>query len=161
MPNRRHSGRGGPKAAPTSLKIAAGVRSDRIPVGEPKAPSGQPEAPTHFDAYELEGWNSFVADVQALGLLSKVDRHAAAVFATAYGRGRHFDDDIKKRGPMVVGIHGVPTVNPAVGAKERCEKIMISVLSLYGLTPSDRSRLRASEKDDVDPLEKFLREKSS
>jgi hypothetical protein len=34
---------------------------------------------------------------------------------------------------------------------------MISVLSLYGLSPSDRSRLKAQEQAG-DPLDEFLKE---
>ena len=50
--------------------------------------------------------------------------------------------------------------NPAVGIVERAERIMISVLSLYGLSPSDRSRMKATE-ETVDEFEKFMRERHS
>jgi P27 family predicted phage terminase small subunit len=140
----------------------AGMRADRIPTGEPQAPSGAPECPERLDDYEREGWAAFVRDVQLLGLLSVVDGHAATVYATAYGRGRRFDDEIRERGVMVEGAHGGLIVNPAVAAKERCERIMVSVLSLYGLTPSDRSRLRAGDPAAVeDEFEKFKREHAS
>jgi P27 family predicted phage terminase small subunit len=160
MANRKGSGRGGRKPAPVALKIASGMRADRIPTGSPDAPKGVPEAPTHLDDYEKEGWDQFVRDVDRLGLLSVVDGHSALDYAAAYGRGRHLDDDIRKRGVMVPSAHGEGlVVNSAIGAKEKCERIKMSIRSMYGLTPSDRGRLRATEQT-VDEFEEFLKSKA-
>jgi P27 family predicted phage terminase small subunit len=158
MANRKGGGRGGRKPAPTALKIAGNVRADRIPVGEPKAPSGVPTPPIDLEGYELEGWARFIEDVERLGLLSPVDRHNAFNFAVAYGRAREARDTIKEHGLLIDGAHGGMASNPAVGILERAERAMLSILSLYGLSPSDRSRLRATEQTEEDPLDKFLRE---
>jgi P27 family predicted phage terminase small subunit len=158
MANRRGSGKGGRKPLPTSIKLASGIRAARIPTGEPNSPQGQPEAPAHFDDYEREGWITFVRDVDKLGLLSTVDGHAAGIYAMAYGGARHDRDDIKANGRYITGAHGGKVLNPAVTSLNQNIRSMLSVLSSYGLTPSDRSRLRATDRGEVDPLDEFLRQ---
>jgi P27 family predicted phage terminase small subunit len=160
MANRKNSGRGGRKRRPTSIKLVDGTSPYRINPSEPKAPAGAPEMPDHLDDFEQHGWTTFVRDVERLGLLSIVDGHAAAIYATAYGRARHARDAIKKNGLILAGSHGGMVSNPAVTILAAAERVMISVLSLYGLSPSDRSRLKATEAVE-DEFDKFLRGKSS
>ncbi len=157
MANRKNSGKGGRKPRPTTLKIASGMRADRIPVGEPKAPGGPVEAPAWLDSHGLEGWRRIVAAVERLGLLSPVDADALAVYSGAYSRWRRAWESIEADGLVIEGSHGGKVPNPAVGIAERAERIMISTLGLFGLNPSDRSRLKASEQT-ADPLDEFLKE---
>ncbi len=66
MANRKNGGRGGRKPAPTRLKVASGtVQPCQINLNEPKAPAGRPSPPAELEPYELEGWTSFLRDVQA------------------------------------------------------------------------------------------------
>jgi P27 family predicted phage terminase small subunit len=159
MANRKNSGRGGRKPHPTALKLIDGTQPCRINFNEPKAPVGAPEMPGYFDDFERHGWTTFIRDVERLGLLSTVDSHAAALYAVAYARGRRARDAIQAEGLLINGSHGGKVSNPCVGILERAERVMISLLSLYGLSPSDRSRLKATESVE-DEFDKFLREKT-
>jgi P27 family predicted phage terminase small subunit len=134
------------------------MRADRIPVGEPKAPSGAPECPPGLDADEQAGWDTFTAAVERLGLLSPVDASNAEIFARAYGVAAKLGADIRARGVTVEGSHGGMVVNPSIDARAKQQRLMISILSLYGLSPSDRSRLRATDQAEVDPLDAFKKE---
>jgi P27 family predicted phage terminase small subunit len=159
MANRKGSGKGGRKPAPVALKLAAGMRSDRIPTNSVEAPAGPVVAPSYLDEFGLEGWNQISAAATRLGLSSPVDADTMAVYAEAYSRWRHACDEARGK-TTVLTARGV-TTNPAIGVAERAERAMITILSLFGLNPSDRGRLRASEKDAVDPFDQYMREKSS
>jgi P27 family predicted phage terminase small subunit len=133
------------------------MRADRIPVGSPDAPAGTPEAPDHLDEFGREGWSRISAAVARLGLSSPVDADSMRIYAEAYSRGRRAWDDMDKRGLTIETSRG-ETTNPAVGIAERAERTQLSVLSLFGLNPSDRGRLRATDGPAEDEFERFKRE---
>jgi P27 family predicted phage terminase small subunit len=157
--NRKNSGRGGRKPKPVALKLIAGMRADRIPSNTVEAPAGLVAAPGYLDEFGVEGWNQISVAATRLGLASPVDSDTMSIYAEAFSRWRHACNEARGK-PTVLTSRGI-TANPAAGVAERAERAMITILSLFGLNPSDRGRLRASEKDDLDPLEKFLRDKTS
>jgi P27 family predicted phage terminase small subunit len=151
MANRKNSGRGGRKPKAVALKIAAGMRADRIPAGSPEAPGGAPTPPDWLDNFGREDFARMVADVARLGLLSSVDQSALVIHATAYSRWRKAGDEIKAA-LTVEGAHGGLACHPGVGIQERAERTMLSIEASFGLNPSDRGRLKATEAagDDFD-----------
>jgi P27 family predicted phage terminase small subunit len=115
--------------------------------------------PADLDAYGQQGWTEFLRDVDRLGLLSTVDGHSARIYAIAYSRHRHAQKAIEADGLVIDGPQNSRRINPAVKIAEAAERCMINVLSLYGLSPSDRSRLRASDSAAaLDDFEKFTKE---
>jgi P27 family predicted phage terminase small subunit len=157
MANRKNSGKGGRKPRPTSLKIASGTRADRIPAGEAKAPPGAPACPEWLDDYGREGFALICESVAKLGLLSSADIGALSKYAVAYARWRRAGDQIKDA-QTLEGAHGGLACHPAVGIQERAERTMLAIESSFGLSPSDRSRLRATE-ETIDEFEQWQRER--
>jgi P27 family predicted phage terminase small subunit len=151
MANRKGSGRGGRKPKPVALKIAAGMRADRIPANALEAPSGAPTAPEWLDDYGKEDFARMCANVARLGLLSTVDVGALTLHAVVASRHRRAGDEIKAA-LTVDGAHGGTACHPGVGIQERAERIMLSIEASFGLNPSDRGRLKATEAtgDDFD-----------
>jgi P27 family predicted phage terminase small subunit len=150
-------GRSGRKPRPTTLKIVSGMRADRIPVGEPKAPPGAPACPEWLDDYGKEGFALFCESVAKLGLLSSVDIGALSKYAVSYSRWRRAGDQIKDA-QTLTGAHGGLACHPAVGIQERAERTMLTIESSFGLTPADRARLRATE-ETVDEFQQWQRER--
>ncbi len=158
MSNRRGSGKGGRKPRPVALKIASGMRADRIPSNSIDAPQGTPEAPSYLDEFGKEGWLRISSAAARLGISSPVDADAMAVYATAYSRWRWAQEALKGGKLTILTARG-ETTNPAAGLAERSERTMLSVLSLFGLNPSDRGRLRASDQGEIDEFEAWNRER--
>ena len=102
-------GRSGRKASATTLKVLAGVRSERLPIAAPKAPSGAPTRPDWVaeDPYAEEGWDTFIRDVGAIGLLSTTDGHAASLYAGLHSEECHLTADISERGYLVPAATGM------------------------------------------------------
>jgi P27 family predicted phage terminase small subunit len=147
----------GRKPVPVALKIASGMRKDRIPSGALEAPQGAPTAPEWLDAFGVEGFNRLAAAAGRLGLASPVDADQIAIFAVAYSRWRNATAAVEADGLMIEGAHGGKIASPAVGIAERAEKTMSAVLATFGLNPSDRSRLKATEQSE-DEFDRFIRE---
>jgi P27 family predicted phage terminase small subunit len=80
-----------------------------------------------------------------------------AVYVTAYSRWRAASEEAQGK-TTVLTARGV-TTNPAIGVAERAERTMLSVLSLFGLNPSDRGRLRASDQGELDEFDQWNRER--
>jgi P27 family predicted phage terminase small subunit len=120
------------------------MRADRIPIGSLEAPSGAPTPPDFLDDYGRDDFARMVADIERLGLLSAVDQSALVIHATAYSRWRRAGDEMKKD-LTLEGAHGGLAYHPGVGIQERAERTMLAVEATFGLNPSDRSRLSATE----------------
>jgi P27 family predicted phage terminase small subunit len=156
MANRKGSGKGGRKPRPVALKLAMGVQPCRIPSNSVEAPTGLPDAPDHLDEFGKIGWQRIATAANRLGLASPVDADSMSVYAEAYSRWRHASKEAQGK-PTVLTARGV-TTNPAIGVAERAERTMLSVLSLFGLNPSDRGRLRATDQAEEDQFDRFMRE---
>jgi hypothetical protein len=98
-------GRSGRKASATRLKLLSNTRPERLPNGEPIAPTGAPTRPdwVSSDPHALEGWESFIRDVGAIGLLSTTDGHAAAMYAALHSEEWHLTKEIATRGSWLHG----------------------------------------------------------
>jgi hypothetical protein len=83
MANRKGGHRGGRKPAPVALKLAAGMRADRIPSNAPNAPEGPVEAPEWLAGYELEGWRRIAASVLTTAAGSVPDSLAPTLSSAA------------------------------------------------------------------------------
>lgn len=66
----------GRKPAPTSLKIANGVRKSRINTAEPVFQRGIPEPPPSVTGRALEIWNYYGAMLDSSGVMTLADRDA-------------------------------------------------------------------------------------
>lgn len=60
-------GRRGPKPAPTALKIAAGVRADRVNMDSPTGPPGDPEPPSWLAPDQRAAWDQAIPLVREMG----------------------------------------------------------------------------------------------
>jgi P27 family predicted phage terminase small subunit len=140
-----------------ALKIAAGVRSDRIPSNAVNAPTGLIAAPKWLDEFAREDFERLTASVARLNLLSPVDVELYVKHAVIYSRWRRAGDDINKD-LTTEGAHGGEACKAAVGIQERSERLLLQIEAELGLSPVSRSRLRASEQATEDEFEKFKRE---
>jgi phage terminase small subunit len=75
---------------PTALKRLEGTRSDRINTAEPAAVPGRPVCPDHLDATAHAAWDRIVPALDALGVLSRTDGAALALYCDAFRLARGF-----------------------------------------------------------------------
>lgn len=125
----------GRKPKPTALKLLDGTRSDRVNRDEPALPKGHTEAPGWLEGDARSHWNELAPMLHKAGLLTEGDRPALALMCAAYGRLRLDPLDDK--------------------ANDLYRRMLIE----FGLTPSARSRIKATTEKPKDAMADFLARK--
>lgn len=159
---------------PTALKLIEGTaRPDRINDREPEPPQGEIKPPKWLVGRSKRLWNEIAPVLDEMGVLTTADPHALALLCDAYAEYLDARAVVKKEGATyqtsrVLGQlytesgEEVPLVNTMV--RQRPEVAIASdawrriqrMMSEFGLTPSSRSRIKASPKEEIDPFEEFL-----
>jgi P27 family predicted phage terminase small subunit len=148
-------GRSGRKPRPIALKIATG---QNLPPGAVEAPAGRIEPPAWLDQFEREDFHRLTANVAKIDkLLSPVDIELYTKHAVIYGRWRRAREAITADLTRE-GAHGGEVCRAEVGVMERAERLLITIEQELGLTPSSRSRLKASEGGGEDAFDRLMRE---
>ena len=128
----------GRKPKPTALKILDGTRGDRVNRDEPTLPKASVEPPDWLDDLEgfgIDHWNELAPMLSKAGLLTEGDRPALALLCRAYARLRLDPLDDK--------------------ANDLYRRMLVE----FGLTPSSRSRIKATAEKPKDALAEFLASK--
>lgn len=147
----------GRKPAPKELKILRGDRADRINEDAPAAVTEPPACPDYLEGDAAEEWPRIVEELQALGVLSKTDRAAIALYCQAFATWRKANRDIAAGGITTVTDKGSEKTAPAVSIANASAALMGRLLVEFGLTPSARSRISTGKKEaKKDPLTAFL-----
>ena len=152
----------GAKPTPTNIKILTGNPGNRaLPTSEPKPRSRRPLQPPHLNDDAAEEWARVAGELTALGILSGLDRAALAAYCQAYGRWAQAERALAKMsnqadGLIIKTVSGNMIQNPLVGVANKAMSDMMRYASEFGMTPSARSRISASEGEEFDPSDEFL-----
>ena len=140
-------GKRGPAPKPTSLKLIQGTyRKDRAAPNEPQPEPGVPTCPAHLKGEARREWKRIAPVLQSMGVLTKADRPSLAGYCSAWEDYVESDKILRKEGRFVQSPNGFPMQHPAVNAKAKALTLMKQYLALFGLSPSDRTRVSVPEK---------------
>jgi P27 family predicted phage terminase small subunit len=137
----------GRKPKPTALKLLHGSRSDRINPLEPTPEIVIPDCPPHLDEEAKAEWGRIALELEAMGVLSRVDRAALAGYCQAWSRWVKAEDIIHKTTEVLQSKEtGNFYRNPWLDVSNRALKQMHQFLVEFGMTPSSRSRVSSTNK---------------
>jgi P27 family predicted phage terminase small subunit len=122
---------------------------------EPVPPDGLPECPDWLCDEAKAEWQRIVPELDAMGLLSRVDRPALAAYCTGWSRWVEAELQVKKFGAIVKSPEkGFPMKSPYLSIADQAMEAMRKFMVEFGLTPSSRSRIRVpgggAEADEFD-----------
>lgn len=101
-------------------------------------------------------WDRIVPLLEELGILSRVDGTALAIYCVTYARWVRACDEINGEPGMTETTgSGAEKVGPFVQIAASAERDMARMLVEFGCTPSSRSRISVPDRKPVDPLERF------
>ncbi len=151
--------RRGPKPMPTSLKLLRGTkRADRLNLNEPRVRAAIPPCPEHLGSEARKEWRRTARELARLGLLTKIDRTALALYCQAWGRWVEAEEALRKYGTMVKSPTGFPMQSPYLAVANKAMEQMRQLLVEFGMSPSSRSRVHAEPSaEEEDPLEQLRR----
>jgi len=147
----------GRKPIPNNLKILHGNPGKRpINQREPKPAPIAPKCPAHLDKNAKREWKRVSPQLEAIGLLSRIDMAALAAYCQAYGRWVEAESAIRKHGMLIKSPNGYPMMSPYLVISNKAVDQMKSFMTEFGMTPSSRSRISVSPVEDKDDMEALL-----
>ncbi len=110
-----------------------------------------PAPPTHLDDEERAAWHRFGQDLEPLRVVTRVDWAVLELLVTTFVQGQRLRASIRAAGGGLVyesekkdgGV--MLRARPEFAMLNEIDRKCISLLARFGLTPSDRARLKAPE----------------
>ena len=143
----------GRKPKPTALKKLQGNPGRRpLPKGEPHPEVKVPDCPEFLSASAKEEWARISKELEAVGLVTEVDRGALTAYCSAWAEVERAERELQKGGYEVTLIATVTgreykKVSPWVKILKDARKQMIEALREFGMSPSSRARVTAVAKE--------------
>lgn len=149
----------GRKPKPTPLKLLQGNAGKRkLNEDEPQsdALSEVPEPSPWLSDMAKEAWTKLAPWLVGSKILTASDLHNLEAFCSAYSRWRLAEEDIAKKGIVVMGLNN-EIKNPACTVANESLKQMVTYGSALGLDPASRARLAVpGAKDAGNPFAALL-----
>jgi P27 family predicted phage terminase small subunit len=144
----------GPPKKPTKLKLLEGTyRKSRAVNNEANPEAATPIVPDHLSAEAKAEWGRVCSELEALGLLARIDRAALAAYCHCWA------DWVEASAMCATGPGGqdrkvIKTVagnfmeNPYYSIVKRSLELMHKFLTEFGMTPASRTRINAEPVSD-------------
>ncbi|WP_392552914.1 phage terminase small subunit P27 family [Orbus wheelerorum] len=148
----------GPAKTPThinNLKGNPGKRGKNK--NEPQPKKAIPNAPRHLKKLPKYWFNVIADELDCIGVLTKIDGKALELLVEAYAEYRHHCGVLDKEDYTYRTSEGLIKAHPAAAMKADAWKRIKTMLAEFGMTPSSRSKVSVTNKDEFDPLEEFLK----
>jgi P27 family predicted phage terminase small subunit len=121
-----------------------------LPVNEPKPPLGA-KMPDGMTEDARAHWPVVAKQLQAAGVLTRMDAVALMLYCEAFARWRMATDMVYKTGPTVTNERtGSIKMSPYLIITQNAHNQMLKLLVEFGMTPASRSRITAA----VQPAER-------
>ena len=134
---------------------------------QPETSDKVPKAPAYLSEMGQKEWRRMAKELHGMGLLTKVDIVALAAYCECFANwvditvklqrtGLYIKSRIKKDKQGNITGGGNIVQSPLWAIKNRAELEMRKWMTEFGMTPSSRSNVQATEKKKNDPLAEFL-----
>lgn len=136
----------GRPALPTALKARGTLSPSKVNPLEPKLEPHYPDPPAHLDEEERAAWLRFGADLEPMGVVTRADWAVLELLVTTYVQGQRLRASIRAAGGGPVYQSGVLLrARPEFAMLNEVDRKTVLLLSRFGLTPADRSRVSSPE----------------
>jgi len=143
----------GPPPTPTKVLEMRGSWRAKINPREPQPEPGKPNKPQWLGKYAASCWKQLIPKLNAIGILTKVDRNALSRYCVLWGRWKKAEEFLEENGTTQeafnkdgdsMGLKAYPQVKEA----QQLASELLRLEQHFGLTPSARARLQVPEKKD-------------
>lgn len=147
-------GRRGPRKTPTGILNLRGSWRAGQRVGEVKVKSEVPTPPAMLSREAKAEWKRVVKELDALGLIAKLDRAALTILCNAWGDYTAARKDLKKEGSNTYSNDkGEIKAHPLVKIMNDAISQWCRMCKEFGMAPASRAGLSPTAKPKaVDPL---------
>lgn len=120
-----------------------------------KAAKGIPSCPAALSREGKAEWKRVTKELDAMGLLAKVDRGALTAYCEAWEEFVLLLKKVRSEGPVVYTDKGNAIQNPTLGAKNNAAQRVMKFAAQFGMTPVARAKLETKEQGDDDAFAAF------
>lgn len=138
-------GKRGPAPTPKVILKARGSWRGDLNPSEPIAEAGA-VCPEWLDDNAKIEWARIAPVLVQMGLLGKSDAAALACYCQSISIAKRANELIAEEGEVIDGAMGGKVIHPAVGMRDKAMTQIQKFGAEFGLTPSARARVQASEK---------------
>jgi P27 family predicted phage terminase small subunit len=131
---------------PAAIKKLEGNPGKRPIQEEPEPRAGAPKPPADLSGEAFAEWCRIVPDLDAIGLLAKVDRGYLVAYCEAWASFNEARTEIAERGILIPGRDGGLVKNPAAQIMKDSMDAMLKFGAKFGLSPGDRARMGTAPK---------------
>lgn len=150
----------GRKPKPSKVKKLAGNPGKRKLKAAPAPVSVVPDCPGELNEDGREEWDRITRELLPLGLITRIDRAALALYCAAWSTWCEATNEIRKNGLCVKSPNGYLIQNPYLAIANAAAKEMRGLLSELGLSPAARERLTIEKPgESQSEFDKFLNSK--
>ncbi len=153
MPGNANSGR---TPTPTQVLKLRGSWRAKLRKDEPQPPTGIPQAPTYLDAEQKKVWRRLAKQLDALGIMTKIDGEALGRYVRTWSRWDKAEQFIAEHGLVYPKRDDDDKVvafveYPQVGIADRAAAQLLRLEQAFGLHPAARARLQVNQQDTTPP----------
>ena len=114
--------------------------------------------PSWMTPYAKTEWRYIVPQLDALGMLTGVDRATLVTYCEAVGTLREATEALQREGnsPVIRTTNGNYIQNPWIGIRNKASAEVLKYAVEFGMTPSARSRFEVKPKDRPSLVEELL-----
>lgn len=148
----------GPKPLPANVHALRGNPS-KLPIarmldGTVQPPVEIPGCPKHLQGEARKEWRRLAVELEALGLISQLDRGAFSAYCAAWAEAVYCENKIQAQmaadpkgeaGMIEKTPSGYRTMSVWLQIRNRAYERMAKFAALFGLSPSDRARVTPSD----------------
>lgn len=136
----------GRKPIPTNLKVLRGTDQPcRINPNEPKPKADRIRPPFKLSKEARRHWTKLIKQLRDAKIVTEIDAHAAALYCESFATYCDAIEKVRLAGSVVKGKDGFPVRSPYLVVAERAHQQMRDLLTEFGMTPSSRTRVTATE----------------
>src|SRR5262249_45683861 len=117
---------------------------------------GDPVCPRHLDGIARAEWRKMVALLSELGVLSKTDGSALAIYCSAHSQWRRAEEQMRAKGMIIDTARGGAMTSPYYRIARDAQALCLKMLIEIGMTPMSRTRIKANPEQVADDLGRFL-----
>jgi P27 family predicted phage terminase small subunit len=151
----------GRKPLPSAVKEARGNPGKRrLNDREPQAPAGMPACPAWLPKVARECWADLKPLLEGMRVVTVADQLGLTLLCAAFAEWREAQKVVEDEGLTYEAETESGAVmkraNPAVAIRDDAWRRVKLALAEFGLTPSARTRVKASEAAPDDPVDDLL-----
>lgn len=140
-------GQRGPKPLPANVHLLKGNPSKKTASQLRDSVSPEVEIPTpprHLKGEALKEWRRVSVELEKIGLISKIDRAALAIYCTAWGRYCEAETMLLMSGPngmVSTTPNGFEVQSAWLNISNKAMEQCVKYLAEFGMSPASRSRV--------------------